>query len=622
MCFNAGQEATLSDKNGETTLQLDAAVITSAFKHRFEIQRLIGKGGMAVVYKARDLVLNRTVAIKILRSMRMMDRNAIVRFQREAQAASRLDHPNVIKVLEFGVIAETEPYLILEYADGQNLAEMIKKREFFSVERMIDLSSQICSALQHAHSQKVLHRDIKPHNIVVVVNDLGEEQIKLLDFGMAKVLEAGTSVTDTGEIFGSPLYMSPEQCIGQRLDARSDIYSLGCCMYEMLAYTPPFIGSSAMHTMQMHMKEQPFSLREYRKDVSEGLEEVILRCLAKDPKDRFQTAEELARSLRSRKTVSTINAQALSRFRFRKIKKGSHLILFLLLALLAVGAHDLWSTWLEHKTQALRSAPPGPSEAKKDEDASARITSLVENGRLLEAEELARSTYSALLADKQMPPVIKGEGYQACGACYHANYMYSESAISYRHAAEEFQRAGQLERAAYCYLAAADDVSWKDYPHLSRAWNDIAVRAEIKLHGVDSLEMEPVFQRCAQTCWQSGDYARCIEYAQLALKIIDRNPNKLPVISSYWVMSYLGGAHQNLAQQAYENSLNSRNPARERAVFRKKSIEHLALALSNLRQAISIGRANGVPPGLIEVCDKAEARAVTLQNEMIGGDKR
>ncbi|MGH9553598.1 MAG: serine/threonine-protein kinase, partial [Terriglobales bacterium] len=295
-CADTISELEIDTISPVAAVELFEKDLHNEFDNRFRFETLIGKGGMGVIYKAQDIALNRAVAIKVLRSQRFLDRNVVVRFQREAQAASRLDHPNVIKVLEFGVLSANEPYLVLEYVDGQSLTRVIRDKHFMAVERVVRLAMQIAAALSHAHERGVLHRDLKPDNIVLT-GKLPNEQIKLLDFGIAKVLESGVSLTQTGDIFGSPLYMSPEQCQGHRMDARSDIYSFGCCLYEMLVGTPPFVGTSMLHTMQMHANEQPFSITVARPDVPKELEEVVFTAIAKMPQDRYQNVEELRQAL-------------------------------------------------------------------------------------------------------------------------------------------------------------------------------------------------------------------------------------------------------------------------------------------------------------------------------------
>jgi len=265
---------------------------------RFVIERPVGRGGTSIIYKATDKVLERTVAVKLVLPQRFVDKNTLIRFQREARAISRLDHPNIIKVLDFGITEPGDPYLVMEWLEGEPLSALIERQRFMSEERMIEVTKLVCNALAHAHERQVLHRDLKPSNIFLSKKD-GVVEVKLLDFGVAKILDVDQKLTDTGEVFGSPLYMSPEQCVGERLDARSDIYSLGCCMYEMLAGTPPFMGASVLETLRMQMQETPFSLTLARGDLAHGLqlESVIGRALAKDATERYQSVAELQKDL-------------------------------------------------------------------------------------------------------------------------------------------------------------------------------------------------------------------------------------------------------------------------------------------------------------------------------------
>jgi len=270
----------------------------SELGNKFVIECPVGRGGTSVIYRATDKVLQRRVAVKVVLPQRYVDKNTLIRFQREARAISRLDHPNIIKVLDFGLSDNGDPYLVMEWLDGEPLSAMIEREHFLPESRMLEISRQVADALSHAHDRQVLHRDLKPSNVFICWKEDGI-QVKLLDFGIAKITDVDQKLTDTGEVVGSPLYMSPEQCVGDRLDVRSDIYSFGCCMYEMLAGTPPFMGASVMETLRMHMQEAPFQLTLARNDLAHGLElqSIVEKALDKNPAHRYQSVMDLRRDL-------------------------------------------------------------------------------------------------------------------------------------------------------------------------------------------------------------------------------------------------------------------------------------------------------------------------------------
>jgi serine/threonine protein kinase len=266
---------------------------------RYRVEEIVGRGGMAVVFKAHHMLMNKTVAIKVLRPNLASEGVTLQRFKNEAQAASSLDHPNVVTVHDFGVTPEGQPFLVMDFLEGKTLAETIKANGSLSLERFFEVFSQITSVLEHAHKKHVVHRDIKPSNIVIEADG----KAKLLDFGIAKIVSPegqGLDLTRTGDVFGSPLYMSPEQSNGQKVDERSDIYELGCVMYEALAGHPPFAGDNIYELIQKHAQSSPPPLSAARKSSAtlNSLEAIIFRCIAKKPEHRFQSVGELGEALK------------------------------------------------------------------------------------------------------------------------------------------------------------------------------------------------------------------------------------------------------------------------------------------------------------------------------------
>ncbi|WP_246110655.1 Stk1 family PASTA domain-containing Ser/Thr kinase [Thermosediminibacter litoriperuensis] len=246
---------------------------------------------MAVVYKARCTLLNRIVAIKVLRPEYSNDENFVMRFRREAQAAASLSHPNIVNIYDVGN-EDGIHYIVMEYVEGRTLKEMIKEEAPLPPARVIEIAKQICDALECAHKNKIVHRDIKPHNIIITP----EGRIKVADFGIARA-STGSTITNTGGLIGSAHYLSPEQARGGFTDERSDIYSLGVLLYEALTGRVPFNGDSPVAVALKHIQEEPKPVSEIIPGFPPHLEEIIMKCIAKSPGDRFQRASELKREL-------------------------------------------------------------------------------------------------------------------------------------------------------------------------------------------------------------------------------------------------------------------------------------------------------------------------------------
>lgn len=272
---------------------------------RYEILGVVGQGSMGVVYKCRHDILGRVVAIKTLRLGQVgVDDRTQRRFEREARLASRLDHPNLIGVHDFGYTANGDPYLVMDFVSGQSLYEIMKRERYLIPERAVNLFSQVCEGLYHAHQRGVIHRDLKPANILVVKNENGPETVKIVDLGVAKMVHGGNeeeaeAITMTGEVCGSPIYLSPEQCMYQELDARTDIYSLGVCLYECLTGVPPLKGATVYDTIYLHVNEMPRPFRDVsaNQEIPRKLEEAVFRSLSKQPKDRYETMIQLKHDL-------------------------------------------------------------------------------------------------------------------------------------------------------------------------------------------------------------------------------------------------------------------------------------------------------------------------------------
>lgn len=271
---------------------------------QFRIVEKIGKGGMGAVYRAEQPDMNRYVAIKILHSRYLSRSDLVSRFRREARAMSQLSHPNTARVFLYGQLDDGACYFVMEHLVGQNLAQIVRAEGAMAPERAIRIMVQVCGALEEAHQAGIVHRDLKPENIFVTTQGGIRDFPKVLDFGLAKVTERqmrpGSMVlTQQGMVFGTPEFMSPEQANGKTLNARSDIYSLGVILYELLTGKLPFDAKQPIEYIQLHVNATPISFAERCPGVSYpvGLEDVVMKALAKDPEERYASAAEFAIAL-------------------------------------------------------------------------------------------------------------------------------------------------------------------------------------------------------------------------------------------------------------------------------------------------------------------------------------
>lgn len=267
---------------------------------RYRIERLISRGGMGAVFEATQLGLDRAVAVKLLLPALSRDEKVQERFRREARSVAQLRHPHIIQIYDYG-ISEHGPYIVMEFVRGESLREMLRRAPL-ELPTALAIMEQVCSALAVAHAAGTIHRDLKPDNILIESLAAGHLAAKVLDFGIAKIRQAQTEEAETSltgaNIIGSPAYMSPEQGLGQELDERSDIYSLGIVLYEMLTQAAPFAKSTPGTMLMHHVNTTPRPLRELRPDISQAVAQVVMRALAKDPEQRFGSASEFAQALR------------------------------------------------------------------------------------------------------------------------------------------------------------------------------------------------------------------------------------------------------------------------------------------------------------------------------------
>lgn len=295
----------VTDLNSPTPEGTDGAKLNfsrdSTLMEKYELVGRLGDGGMSVVFKAKHRLLSRMVAVKFLNSESYRHPHLQKRFLQEAQITSSLSHPNIITVYDFGINVDGQPYLVMDYVDGPTLAQLLERGGPVPEKEAVQLFSQVASALSFAHSRGVVHRDVKPGNVILSFRSGEPICAKVLDFGLAQIDQKPElpeqRITQHGCALGSPLYMSPEQCQGRPVDARSDMYSFGCLMYEVLKGAPPFRGETAFDTMNLHVHHVPPRLDDFIS--SANLRHVIGRCLAKAPEERFASAQELTHELNS-----------------------------------------------------------------------------------------------------------------------------------------------------------------------------------------------------------------------------------------------------------------------------------------------------------------------------------
>ena len=254
---------------------------------RYEIIKTIGEGGMANVYLAHDTILDRKVAIKVLRGDLSNDEKFIRRFKREALSVSNLSHPNIVEVYDVGE-EDGNYYIVMEYIEGKTLKQLLQKRGALTLTEVIDIMSQLTDGLAHAHEAYIIHRDIKPQNIMIEDNG----RIKITDFGIAMALNS-TQLTQTNSVMGSVHYLPPEQANGKGATVKSDIYSLGILMYELLTGSVPFKGDTAVEIALKHMKEKIPSVRKQNPTIPQSVENIILKATAKNPKNRYDSVREM-----------------------------------------------------------------------------------------------------------------------------------------------------------------------------------------------------------------------------------------------------------------------------------------------------------------------------------------
>lgn len=277
---------------------------------RYELGSVLGRGGMAEVYLAHDTRLGRTVAVKTLRADLARDPSFQARFRREAQSAASLNHPAIVAVYDTGedyVDGVSIPYIVMEYVDGSTLRELLHSGRRLLPERTLEMTVGILQALEYSHRAQIVHRDIKPANVMLTRTG----QVKVMDFGIARAMgDSGMTMTQTAAVIGTAQYLSPEQAKGEQVDARSDLYSTGCLLYELLAVRPPFVGDSPVAVAYQHVREEPQPPSNFDPEITPEMDAIVLKALTKDPDYRYQSADEMRADIEVRLDGQPVAATA------------------------------------------------------------------------------------------------------------------------------------------------------------------------------------------------------------------------------------------------------------------------------------------------------------------------
>jgi len=276
------------------------SLVGTTVKDRYYVLSALGTGGMSVVYLAKSMRRKpKLLALKTLRTQGLNDEVVVKRFQREAELLSGLNHPRIVQVHDYGYTKRGQPYFVMDYLTGENLGQVINREGPLSPSRVRNIFMQVCGAVDHAHRCGVVHRDLKPGNIMLLDLDGETDFVKVVDFGIARFQTEAHRLTRLGEVWGSPVYMSPEQCMGKPLDVRSDVYSVGIAMYESLTGDVPFLGKNYVDTMGQQINDPPKAFKEMAPNLTipENLEQVVVKSLAKDPLERYQSMGELREAI-------------------------------------------------------------------------------------------------------------------------------------------------------------------------------------------------------------------------------------------------------------------------------------------------------------------------------------
>ncbi len=453
-------------------------IVGQVIADKYMVNGLIGKGGMSSIYSVRHMQLDTVLALKLLDKTMWSDPTAVKRFQLEAQTVSKLTHPNLITYRDYGVTPDGQPYLVMDYIKGRTLGQKIKETHGLFLPMALEVFVQLCEGLSVAHSLGIVHRDVKPGNIMFISED--SDRIKLVDFGIAKIVAESANeqqnLTKTGDVFGSPLYMSPEQCMGKRLDNRSDIYALGCVIYEAMTGKHAISGNTILDTMNRHVSAMPSPPSEIRPDLYaaekaswlnvDEFEYVVMKCLQKNPADRYKSVDDLLLDLKKIKGQTEVTRDApvasvkklrgnseIDRTSPKEMIQMAATVAYMMVALAVAGA-AVYFFFLMPKPAAqvadsapVEKKPTGPNTnllldgSMELEDVNSfrtRAAQYMEKGKYTEAAGVIEAAIT-MLKEKGRKDFILAELYKMLGKCYRETKNYKRAIECYKDAMGIYQ---------------------------------------------------------------------------------------------------------------------------------------------------------------------------------------
>ncbi|MBN2531012.1 MAG: protein kinase [Deltaproteobacteria bacterium] len=419
-------ETSLQEKVDAISVPPGENLIGTVVDEKYELVQLLGEGGMGHVYRARHVLMGKEFAVKMIHAELAHVNEIAKRFQREAKSSSLLQHPNCITVTDFGACGEGKDqrlYLVMELLVGEDLDERLSREKKIAPKKAVEIATQILKGLGHAHEQGVIHRDLKPENIYLIPSEGGEELVKILDFGIAKMADSQSDtdkLTKTGVVFGTPKYLSPEQALGDKIDRRSDLYAVGVILFEMLTGEPPFAGRTAMDVMSAHLTAAPPKLIRYG-SFPRGMQRIIQKAMAKKPQHRFASAQKFIAALEtidySKESQPTLVTSHVARqslmVKVKDALRQSAVKLAAVLVLLGAGAivagHFLLSEPPKKRTTAPVAKPivtkPDMPKVSPEEEQSKKMAALLADATVaLDADEFRKAEIAcrkALLLDGQ-----------------------------------------------------------------------------------------------------------------------------------------------------------------------------------------------------------------------------
>lgn len=334
--------------------EVSEGLVGQTIDQRYRVEAVIGEGGMGLVYRVTHTRLNKPLAIKVIRRENTRDQEVIARFRREAESASAIGNQHIVDVNDFGMLADGSTYFVMECLEGMDLIDAMDVAQRMPEARAVHIAAQLCKALGAAHRAGIVHRDLKPENVFLTRRDDDDDFVKVLDFGIAKVANGPKRITRAGEVLGTPHYMSPEQCEGEDVDHRTDIYALGVLLYEMVTGHVPHDADTMMGILTKHMYEDPVPPKVRVPQISDALERVIMRCLEKKPEDRYQTMREIEADLVAiRNRPQTVGPDTVTLGPHPPARAGRSRVSLgylggLAIALLALAGTLAFSLWSDH----------------------------------------------------------------------------------------------------------------------------------------------------------------------------------------------------------------------------------------------------------------------------------